>query len=423
MRSKPSLWLTLALLPALAAPVLGQPRPVGDEFRVNANTEFKQHNPVAAFNAAGSALVVWENERTGLRGRLYGRDGAPASAELGLVANQILPRIPAQGLEVIRREPAAAFLSSGEFLLAWTEERDNVSVDLFLENRVVLDRDVYVQKFSAAGAPLGSPVRVNATTNGFQSNPRLLVRNGADVVVAWQSDDRTASKLGDGVFARLVRSSILQASGGELKLSSVPGFAGNAALAAGSNGSFAVAWEAADASSQGVFVRLFDRSASPRGAEFRVNSTVNGLQRRPAITADPNTGGYLVVWQGQAGTIKDSHIYGQFLGAGGNFIGPEIRVSQGVAQGQISPSVAGVGDHFLVAWADYADIFPVGVFSVEIDKLGGAIGSEVEINSAPINAISRTSIAVSPLGGVLIPWEGFTSNPDSPGISARRVDF
>jgi hypothetical protein len=423
MRSKPSLWLTLALLPALAAPVMGQPRPVGDEFLVNANTELKMHNPVAAFNAAGSSLVVWENERTGLRGRLYGRDGSPTTGELGLVADQILPRIPAQGPEVIRKEPAVAFLPSGEFLLAWTEERDNVSIDLFLETRTVLDRDVYVQKFSAAGAPLGTPVRVNATTNGFQSNPRLLVRNGADVLVAWQSDDRTASKLGDGIFARLVRSSPLQASGGELKLSSVPGFAGNAALAASANGSFAVAWEAADASSQGVFVRLFDRSASPRGAEFRVNSTVSGLQRRPAIAADPNTGGYVVVWQGQAGTIKDSHIYGQFLGSGGNFIGPEIRVSQGVAQGQISPSVAGVGDHFLVAWVDYADIFPVGVFSVEIDKLGNAIGAEVEINSAPINAISRTAIALSPLGGVLIPWEGFTSNPDSPGISARRVDF
>ena len=130
-----------------------------------------------------------------------------------------------------------------------------------------------------------------------------------------------------------------------------------------------------------------------------------------------------MVWQGQAGTIKDSHIYGQFLGAGGNFVGPQIRVSQGVAQGQISPSIAGLNGHFLVVWADYADIFPVGVFGVEIDRLGNAVGSEVEINSAPINAISRTAIAVSPLGDVLIPWEGFTSDPSSPGIAARRVDF
>jgi hypothetical protein len=423
MRSKPSLWLTLALLPVAALPALGQVRPVGNEFSVNSNTAYKQHNPVAAFNAAGSALVVWENDRNGLRGRLYGRDGSPASAELSLVANQVLTRVPARGQEVLRKEPAVAFLASGEFLLAWTEERDNVSIDLFQETRDVLDRDVYVQKFSAAGAPVGRPVRVNATTAGFQSNARLLVRNGADVLVLWQSDDRTASKLGDGIFGRLVRSSTVQTTSNELKLSSISGVAANASVAAAANGSFAVAWEAADADSQGVYVRLFDRSASPRGAEFRVNTTVSGLQRRAAITADPNTGGYLVVWQGQAGTIYDAHVYGQFLGAGGNFVGPQFRISQGVAKAQISPSVVGVNGHFLVSWLDYGEVFPVGLFSVEIDRLGNAIGAEVEINTAGINAQSRTAIAVSPLGGVLIPWEGFTSSSDSPGISARRVDF
>ena len=420
---KPSLWLiALALVPAMAAPVLAQPRPVGNEFRVNGTTDFKQRNPVAAFNAGGSALVVWENDRRGLRGRLYRRDGSPLTDELGLVANQTLSRVPSQGTEVIRKEPAVAFLSSGEFLLAWTEERDDVRADLFQETRNVVDRDVYLQKFSAAGAPQGSPVRLNSTVAGFQSNPKLLVRSG-DVLAVWQCDDRTAAQQGDGIFGRQVRATTGQPNGVELKLSSVPGFAANAAVTNAANGGFAVAWEAADSDSQGVYVRLFDKTASPRGAEFRVNSTVAGLQRRPAITADPNTGGFLVVWQGQAGTIKDSHVYGQFLGAGGSFVGPQFQASRGVAQGQISPSVVGIGGHFLVAWLDYADIFPVGLFSVEIDKLGNAIGAEVEINTEAINAQSRTSIALSALGGVLIPWEGFTANPDKPGISARRVDF
>src|SRR4051794_40497678 len=190
MRMKPSQWLTaLTLLPALAVPVLGQPRPVGSEFRVNGITESKQHNPVAAFNAAGSALVVWENDKNGLRARLVSREGAPQTDELGLVANQKLTTVPSQGLEVIRRDPAAAFLPSGDFLLAWTEERDNVTVELFIEHRDVLDRDVFVQRFNAAGVAQGTAVRVNTTTAGFQSQPRILVRNGADPLVVWQSDD------------------------------------------------------------------------------------------------------------------------------------------------------------------------------------------------------------------------------------------
>ncbi len=215
-----------------------------------------------------------------------------------------------------------------------------------------------------------------------------------------------------------------QPTTGETKLSSVPGLAANPAIAGAANGGFAVAWEAVDGSSQGVFARLFAKSAAPRGAEFRVNSTVQGLQRRPALTADSNTGGWLLVWQGQAGSIKDSHVYGQFLGAGGSFIGPQIRVSKGVAQGQVSPSVAAVaGGHFLVTWLDYHDIFPVGLFGVEIDKLGAAVGAEVEINTEAINAHTRTSIAVSANGGVLVPWEGFTTSQVAPGISARRIEL
>jgi hypothetical protein len=426
MRSKPLLWLaTLALLPVTAAPMFGQPRPVGNEFRVNGNTESKQHNPVAAYSAGATALVVWENDKNGLRGRFYRQDGSALTAELGLVANQKLPTVPATGTEIVRKDPAVAFLASGDFLLAWTEERDNVSVDIFIEHRVVLERDVYLQKFNGAGVAQGSPVRLNTTTAGWQSLPKILVRNDADAMVVWQSDGRRVGPTGDGIFGRLVNPATGQPSSAETKLSSVAGLAANPAIAGAANGGFAVAWEAADASSQGVYVRLFAKSAAPRGAEFRINSTVQGLQRRPALTADSNTGGWLLVWQGQAGTIKDSHIYGQFLSAAGGFVGPQLRVSKGIAQGQVSPSVAAAaGGHFLVTWIDYQDIFPVGLFGVELDKLGTAIGPEVEINSAGVNAQTRTSIAVSPnKGSILVPWEGFTASPNAPVISARRIEL
>jgi len=425
MRSKPSLWLTaLTLLPALAAPALGQPRPVGSEFRVNPVTESKQHNPVATFNTAGSALVVWENENLGLRGRFYGRDGAPQTGELGLVANQKLTTVPVSGTEVLRKDPAVAFLTGGGFLLAWTEEQADVQSDIFIERRTVVDRDVYAQKFNAAGVPQGAPIRLNTTTAGFQSVPKILVRGaGTDAVVVWQSDDRTALKTGDGIFGRLVKTSVLQATSAEMKLSTAPGLAGNAAIAGDPSGGFLVSWEGPDANAQGVFARYFTKAAAPRGDAFRVNSDVQGLQRRPAVAYDRNTGGYLVVWQGQAGTIKDSHIFGQFLGANGGFVGPQVRVSQGVAQGQISPSVAAAGGDFLVTWLDYQDIFPVGVYAVELDRLGAAVGAEVKINTEGINFQSRTSIAYSGAGDVLIPWEGFTASPNAPVISARRVQF
>jgi hypothetical protein len=415
MRTKPWLWLTaLALLAAV--PVLGQPRPLGTEFRVNGNSESKQRNPVAAFSAAGTALVVWENEQSGLRGRFYGQDGVPATGELALVANQKLQSLPARGVEVVRTDPAVAFLPSGEFLLAWTEERSDVSVDIFYEQRDVIDRDVYLQKFSAAGSPLGAPVRLNGSTSGFQSLPKILVRNGADAIVVWQSQKAGG---GNGVFGRYVRATG-EPNGGDFKIAS--GNAANPTLAGKPNGNFLVSWEASDGNSLGVFARIFDGTSN---AAIRVNSDVAGLQRRPAAAFDRTSNGWLVVWQGQSdNNPRHSHVFGQFLGSAGNLVGPQFRVSIGVGPTQISPSVAASANgNFLVTWLDYKEVFPLGLFGVEIDKLGNAIGSEVAINARQVNAQSRTSLAVTAAGKALIPWEGFTSSDFHSDIAARQVEF
>ncbi|HEV2847106.1 MAG TPA: hypothetical protein VG477_19775 [Thermoanaerobaculia bacterium] len=417
MKSKPWLWLTaLALVPATVVPVMGQPRPVGNELRVSGNTASKQRNPTAAYNAAGTELVVWENDAQGLRARFYGRDGAPLSAEIGLVANQVVSGSPAEGIEVLRKDPVVAFLSSGDFFLAWTEERSSLRVDIFFQDRRLLDRDVYIQKFNSSGAAASAPLRLSEAA-GFQSVPRILVRNGADAVVVWQN----SSSENDGIFARLIKPTGLP-TGAEFKLSS--GLAANPAIAGAANGDFIASWEASDGGSQGVFARLYNRAAAPKGAEFRVNTEVPGLQRRAAVAA-VTTGGWLAVWQGQGIDNKHHHIFGQFLGDAGNLVGPQFRISEGVGEIQIAPSVAAIaGGNFVVIWTDWKEVFPLGLYGVEIDKLGNSIGDEVQINTRPINAQTRTSLAVSPSGSILAPWEGFhTRTARRAGISARRVEF
>jgi len=413
MRSKPVWWLmVLVLLTATAAPVMGQPQLAGAEFRVNGDTNAHLRNPAIAFSSKGTAVVAWEDEQGGLRGRFYDSNGTALSNELPLVANVKLQGVPAHGLEVVRKDVAVAFLNGGGFVAAWTEERDNVSTDFLFENRQIIDRDVFAQMFSASGAPQGSPVRLNAVANGYQSQPKILVRNSGDPFVVWQT--------GSGIFGRALRPEKSKAVGPEVRISSGPG--GNPAITADASGNFLVSWEGADRDSQGVFARLFDKNASPRGGEFLVNSTTTGLQRRPAVST-VKSGGWLVVWQGQGATAKDAHIYGQFLGGGGSFIGPELRVSQGFGPTQIAPAVAQLANgNFVVAWTDWKDPFPIGVFGVELDKLGNALGDEMEINSRPIGSQVRTALAA--FGStVLVPWEGFTDSNTHPGISARRLTF
>ncbi|MFY9822309.1 MAG: hypothetical protein WAM82_13080 [Thermoanaerobaculia bacterium] len=414
MKAKPWWWvMALVLLTATAAPMLGQAQFAGAEFRVNGDTNSILHNPAVAFGANGNALVVWQDEQAGLRGRFYNNNGNALGNELALVANQKLRGLPAHGIEIVRQDAAVAFLASGDFVLAWTEERDNVSVDIFYESRQVIDRNVVAQRFSAGGVPQGTPARLNASAAGYQSLPKILVRSGSlDPFVVWQTES--------GVFGRAFRPEKSKAVGAEVKISS--GLGGNPVIAGDAAGNFLVSWEAPDRSSQGVYARLFDRTATPRGGEFLVNSTVNGLQRRPAVTA-VKPDGWLVVWQGQGATTKDAHIYGQFLGGRGSFVGPELRISQGVGPTQVSPAVAELtGGHFVVAWTDWQQPFPIGVFSVELDHLGNALGAEMEINTRPIGSQVRTAIAAFG-ANVLVPWEGFTDSNTHPGISARRLTF
>ncbi len=417
MRSKPSLWLTaMALLPALAAPVWSAPRPVGSEIRVNSNTESKQRNPVAAVHPSGRSIVVWENDKYGLRGRFFTRSGEAAGAELGLVANQTVP-VRAEGEVVTRRDPAVAMVPSGDFFVFWTEDKAFLRVDAFIETRTPIDQDVLGQRFNGDGTAAGEAFRVNANSTGNQARPKVLSLTEGRTLVVWEAG---------GLFGRII-SRNGQPIGDEFKINAEGGRqVQNAALAASSSGGFLVAWESCcgDGSGQGIFARLYDRNAVPVGSDIRVNTETAGIQRRPAVAADA-AGGFLVVWQGQFGTVKQSRIFGQFIGAAGNLVGPQFRASEGngVGDAHISPSVAReLSGNYLVAWMDWFDIFPLGIYGVEIDRLGARVGDEIQINDARPTAHFRTFLSVGPAGELLMPYEAYAPNGGrGRGIAARRI--
>lgn len=416
MRSKPSLWLTAATLAVLsaAAPAWSAPRTVGDDIRVNTNSESKQRNPVAAFHPSGRYLVVWENDKNGLRGRYFNRDGSPLSAEMGLVANQVLTTVPSEGDIIVRKDPALALLPSGEFFLFWTEEKAHLRTDFFAETRTVQDRDVHGQRFAADGRALGAAFRVNAASAGDQARPKALLLQNGRVAVTWESAGLYARLIGrNGQF--LSDAVKVNAEGGRQVQ--------NAALAANAQGDVLIAWESCcgDGSGKGIAARLFDRDFSPVGSDFQINTEAAGAQRRPAVTADAS-GDFLVVWQGQLGPATHSRIFGQFVGRAGNLVGPQFRVSEGngVGEAHIAPSVVATpGGRFLVAWMDWKSIFPLGIFGVEVDRLGSAATSEVRLNGNPLTAHYRTSLAAGPGGELFLPYEAYVG--ESRGISARRI--
>lgn len=417
MRSKPVQWLAAAaLLVTFSTPGWAQPELVGEEFQVNTNKDTRQLVPVAAYGPSGISLVVWENDRHGILGRIYDRQGSPLTGELALVANKNLPGIPAQGEVDVRKEPALAYLPSGEFLLFWTEERAFVSLDHFYERREILEQDIYGQRFDAFGNPQGERFRVNANTAGLQSKPQVAVKTGG-IVVVWQSG--ATLKNASSVQARLLTRRG-QPTSDELRVDA--GSADevwNLALAANNAGDFLVAWESNHADGPNIHARTFDKDGTALGAEQVVNTITLGRQRRPAALATRN-GDFLVAWQGFLKNTDYHGVNGQFLSPAGAKIGTEFKISKGIGEVQISPALALLpSGNIVVAWMDWVSTWPIGAFAVVIDDAGRTQGDEIRINKARLYPQYRMSVAANHQGEILATWEGRTSRKQS--IAARRL--
>src|SRR5436305_14731220 len=109
MKRKHFLLLGLAAL-VLAAPLAALPKTQGSELRVNSpSAPSLERHPVAAFDAAGNSLVVWEDEKGGLVGRFFNADGSARGAAQALVANRLPANLPYQTQVGIQKDATIAF--------------------------------------------------------------------------------------------------------------------------------------------------------------------------------------------------------------------------------------------------------------------------------------------------------------------------
>jgi hypothetical protein len=407
-------WIAAASLALLAlpawGPAWGEVQPLGREVRVNRRTDFKQQNPVAAVAPGGRSLVVWENDQRGLRGQFFAADGSLSGAELTLAESDALTaheqRITA------RRDPSVAFLSGGGFALAWTEEVADVRSFAYIETRNIIDQDVYLQRFDAAGLPASLRVRLNSTTAGFQRQPRIISR-GSNLLITWESAD-------GGIYVRS-----LSASGGsvgpEIRLNNA---AGSGPVGAAGATSSLIAWEAADGSEVGVFARLLGESGQPVGPVFRINTDTAGRQRRPTVAAGTD-GNFLVAWQGDLAITTQSRVFAQAVGANGNLVGPQLTLVRGVGYdvAHIAPALAAAPNgHFLLSWLGWPkeNSNDFGMTAAEIDSLGNTIGTPARVSELRVQRnFRRTSIATNGTGRYLLAWEIVAANRQS--IDARRI--
>ena len=441
---------------AAAGSAEAQAPPGGPEFFLNVTLAGDQGDAAVAVEADGGYVVAWRSGSSIVARRLDAA-GIPRSPELAVS----LTPMPAPGRPTVAAAPA------GGFLVAWS-------------GADVSGQGILARGFDANGQAVGGEIAVNAATAGDQVDPKVAggplgyvmawTSGGASVVgrllstsgvplgveipvgvghspaVAWRGNGIVfawTDTSGSGpVFVRL-----FEGTGAPLGPPVVANGANpfmppfgigtytrrSVGLSAAASGSFTVSWDLDAFSASGGFlpmpfwyfqfgsyVRRYDVSGAPLGAELRVNAYTEGAQHQPSVGVAPG-GTTFVAWtsapegEGCSGPPtcwppppppapqdgSGASVYARLFDASGaDMAGGEFRLNAATAGDQRKPAVAR-SDFGMLAVFEAPDGSGTGVLARRFAHLLSPAGLEVD----------PTDEVFSDGNGVLENWEAVTVAP------------
>jgi phosphodiesterase/alkaline phosphatase D-like protein len=279
---------------------------VGSQFAVNTTTTGDQSNPMAAIDADGDFVVVWQSagqdgDGWGIYGRRFDRNGVPLAGEFRVNTSSTNDQ----------EEPAVAMNPAGQFVVVWQNQGSTLGI--------------HARRYDASGTALGSSFTVNTETSGDQSLPSVAMHVDGSFVVAWETVDTGTS----GVRAQRFNSAGTKL-GAEMTVPSTTSFDETAAnVATTPDGGFICAWQssAKDGSGSGIFARRFNAAGAAIASEFPVNTFTSGAQIYPMVAVDA-VGNFMVAWNSEGQDLSGYGVYAQRFLASGVKNGAELRLNQ-----------------------------------------------------------------------------------------------
>lgn len=294
----------------------------------------------------GGFIIFWSesspNDGSGgcVLARIFDANGVPAGPQF--IVNSLT-----NGTQAV---PDALLLPNGNLMVVWQ--------DSSLQGGDASSGSIRGQIFSTSGVRIGSEFLVNTTTAGNQGAPSTTLLDNGNVIILWNDFSATGGDTsGSSIKAQIVTETGAKVGVEFLINTETSGNQTGAQVAVLDNGNFVVTWQdlsatLGDASGSSIKAQIFDPNGVKIGVEFLVNTEVGGNQNLAQILALPN-GTFVVVWQDISGTLGDADsnsIKAQIFDASGQKMGPEFLVNTGTAGGQTNPTIAMVGDAFVIAW-------------------------------------------------------------------------
>lgn len=352
---------------------------IGGEFLIHTPTTFGQGNPTITSLSTGGFVVSW----AGPDSRVY--DNNPA---LGSVKVQIFDATGVKlggeiGVDnVISGEPTITGLSSGGFVVSWTDESS------------FFDGNIKAQIFSASGTKVGSEFLVNTQTANDQGQPTITGLGSGGFVVCWRDSSVIKAQVFDAVGTKI---------GTEFQVNSEASSSENSPMVTSlSTGGFVVSWHSNNvvvpgvSNSDGIKAQVFDATGTKLGGEFIVNSQTHNLQEYPTVTG-LSTGGFVVSWQDGSGTLGDASstsIKAQLFTFSDNATPTDISLSSASVDETVSTGQT-VG---YLSITD-SDVNDVHILSIVADPSGGAFaianGQLVVVDASLLDHETEPSVTLT----------------------------
>lgn len=306
-------------------------------------------------------------------------------------------------------DPAVSLDAAGNFVVAWQCDGPDGS-----------NNGVFGQRYLADGTPSGAEFRVNTFTLGSQQAPAVARAPGGEFIVVWgDASQHDGSR--EGVFAQRYSAAGTPA-GVEFQVNTFTlNVQGRATVAMDADGDAVVTWESyyQDGSLGGIYAQRFDAAGTPIGDEFRVNSTIAGQQRQPAIGMDP-AGDFVITWHSFDG--NDYGVYAQRYSAAGTPVGGEFQVNEYTTGAQMNPTAAiDAAGNIIVTWqSDTQDAGTTGVYGRRFDPTGAKLGGEFRVNSFAPAGQTTPVVFADGTGESVILWTSADQDGDAGGVFGQR---
>lgn len=303
--------------------------------------------------------------------------------------------VPARGLREFR---ANTFVRSAQEAPAIARDRDGSMTVVWASRRQNDGRyGIFLQRFDADGAALGSETRASLGVAAHATNPDVGVDSAGNTWVVWQSHGQDGD--GAGIIARRFDRDFV--GGSELLVNQdTAGDQTEPVLATSADGQVAVAWQSLGGAERAsrVCARVFGANGAPLADEM---SLCGGRACDVAFAADGRlllAYGALDVRGGPDGVVV------QTLDFAARAIGRPLRVAAGDA---IEPALAVSGARALLTWVDpQVDGSDYGVVATLLELDGSPVGAQFVVNETTGGPQTAATAIGLPDGGFAIAWNG-----------------